>query len=109
MQFCLNLGKLSKSYLCILKFGGVFTRRSDREVTDANEILGIIDKCDVVCIAINDNTYPYIIPVNFGYEFNNGKLTLFFHSSTDGRKHKIIEKIILPLLKWIALVCLCLR
>lgn len=67
-------------------------RRSDREVTDVNDIQSIIDKCDVVRIAINDDTYPYIIPVNFGYEFNGGRLTLFFHSSTEGYKHKVIEK-----------------
>lgn len=67
-------------------------RRSDREITDLNEIQSIIDKCNVVRIAINDDTYPYIIPVNFGYEFNSGKLTLFFHSSMEGYKHKIIEK-----------------
>lgn len=67
-------------------------RRSDREVTDLNDIQGIIDRCDTVRLSINDDTYPYIIPVNFGYEFNDDKLTLFFHSSKDGHKHEIIEK-----------------
>lgn len=67
-------------------------RRSDREVTDVKDIQNMIDKCEVVRIAINDDTYPYIIPVNFGYEFNGGRLTLFFHSSTEGYKHKVIEK-----------------
>lgn len=84
-------------------------RRRDREVTDVNDIQSIIDKCDVVRIAINDDTYPYIIPVNFGYELNGDKLTLFFHSSTEGYKHKVIEKIIMPLLKWTVLICLCRR
>ncbi len=67
-------------------------RRSDREITDVNDIQSIIDKCDVIRIAINNDTYPYIIPVNFGYEFNSGKLTLFFHSSIAGCKHNIIER-----------------
>lgn len=67
-------------------------RRTDREITNVNDIKSIIDKCDVIRIAMNDETYPYIIPVNFGYEFIDDKLTLFFHSSTEGYKHKVIEK-----------------
>lgn len=66
-------------------------RRTDREITNVNDIKNIIDKCDVIRIAINDEIYPYIIPVNFGYEFIDDKLTLFFHSSTEGYKHKVIE------------------
>ena len=66
-------------------------RRTDREITNVNDIKNIIDKCDVIRIAINDEVYPYIIPVNFGYEFIDDKLTLFFHSSTEGYKHKVME------------------
>ena len=67
-------------------------RRIDREIKNINDIKNIVDQCDVIRIAINDEIYPYIIPVNFGYEFIDNKLTLFFHSSTEGYKHKIIEK-----------------
>ncbi len=67
-------------------------RRTDREVTNIKDIQTIMDKCDVIRIAIHDTIYPYIFPVNFGYAFTEDKLTLFFHSSTEGYKHKVIEK-----------------
>ena len=43
-------------------------RRHDREITDKNEILEIMDRCDVCRLAFNDGDYPYILPLNFGIE-----------------------------------------
>ena len=43
-------------------------RRKDREITDREEILAIIRKCDVCRIALNDGDYPYIVPLNFGLD-----------------------------------------
>ena len=37
-------------------------RREDREITDFNEIINIIKKCDVCRIALNDKDFPYIVP-----------------------------------------------
>ena len=46
-------------------------RRSDREITDLKEIVEIMRKCDVCRLALNDDGYPYIIPLNFGMCFDN--------------------------------------
>jgi nitroimidazol reductase NimA-like FMN-containing flavoprotein (pyridoxamine 5'-phosphate oxidase superfamily) len=35
---------------------------------------------------------PYIVPMNFGYEYENEKLTLFYHGAKEGKKHDIISK-----------------
>jgi nitroimidazol reductase NimA-like FMN-containing flavoprotein (pyridoxamine 5'-phosphate oxidase superfamily) len=67
-------------------------RRSDREIKDPEEIMKVIDKCDVCRIGLADNDVPYVVPLNFGYEYAGGKLTLYFHGAKEGRKHEIIQK-----------------
>lgn len=61
-------------------------RRKDREVTDVNEKLEIIEKCDVCRIAFADGDTPYIVPLNFGYSYSEGRLVLYFHCATKGKK-----------------------
>ena len=67
-------------------------RRKDREITDKAEIMEIIAKCDVCRLALSDNNIPYIIPMNYGYEFTDGVLTLYFHGAKEGRKLDIISR-----------------
>ena len=66
-------------------------RRKEREVTDVAEIKEILEKAEVLRIALNNGTYPYVLPVNFGFEMNGQELILFFHGAKDGTKHKVIE------------------
>ena len=56
-------------------------RRYDREITDKNEILEIMSRCDVCRLAFNDGDYPYILPLNFGIGEKEGKIVLYFHSA----------------------------
>ena len=67
-------------------------RRKDREVKDINEIIGIIDQCDIVRIGLADDIYPYIVPVNFSYTYENGQLALYIHGAMAGRKYELIKK-----------------
>jgi len=63
-------------------------RRSDREITDRNDIEDIIKKSSVCRLAMADGNRPYIIPLNFGYRDN----VLYFHSARDGKKIDILRK-----------------
>ena len=67
-------------------------RRKDREITDNKEILNIIDNCDTITIALLDGDKPYLLPMNFGYEFENEKLVFYFHSAKQGKKLDIINE-----------------
>lgn len=67
-------------------------RRSDREVTDIDEIVSIIEKCDACNLGLSQNNMPYIVPLNFGYLMEDGKLTLYFHSAKEGKKLDIIAE-----------------
>jgi uncharacterized protein len=67
-------------------------RRKDREISNIEEIKGIIDKCKVCHLAMVDNGLPYVVPLNFGYTLEDNLLTLFFHSAKSGRKLDILKE-----------------
>lgn len=67
-------------------------RRKDREVTNRDEIIEIMRKCDVCRLAFNDGEYPYIVPLNFGLFEENGSVVLYFHSAKEGRKLAAIDQ-----------------
>lgn len=67
-------------------------RRKDREVTEAKELLRIIDQCKICRIGMQDNAGLYIVPMNFGYIYEDNQLVLFFHSAVKGRKIDALKK-----------------
>lgn len=67
-------------------------RRKDRKVTDKDTINYILEKCKVLHLGLSDNSSPYIVPMNYGFMFNNNKLSFFVHSAPEGRKIDILKK-----------------
>jgi nitroimidazol reductase NimA-like FMN-containing flavoprotein (pyridoxamine 5'-phosphate oxidase superfamily) len=67
-------------------------RRKEREITEISEKITVIDKCKVCRLGLSENNLPYVIPLNYGYVYENEKLTLFFHAALEGRKIDIIKK-----------------
>lgn len=67
-------------------------RRRDREVTQINDLLNIINTCKVCRIGAQDEEGIYIVPMNFGYTYEDEELTLFFHSAKKGRKIDAFKK-----------------
>lgn len=67
-------------------------RRKDREVTDITEIKAILDLCKTCHVAMIDDGKPYLVPLSYGYEMDDGILTLYFHSAKEGRKIDIWKK-----------------
>ena len=49
-------------------------RRKDREVKGFEDIIKIMEKCDVCRIALNNDGYPYILPLNFGLKVEGEKV-----------------------------------
>lgn len=47
-------------------------RRKDREVTELETVKEIIRQCDVLRLGLADGDYPYIVPMNFGWEEKEG-------------------------------------
>jgi len=67
-------------------------RRKDREIAEISEIIEIMKKCDSCSVAFFDEVFPYVIPMNFGFEHKNDELSLYFHSAEIGKKLDLIRK-----------------
>ena len=67
-------------------------RRKDREITDFHDIMDIMNKCDTCRLALFDQEYPYIVPLNFGVNIEDGQLYLYFHSANQGTKLDLIRQ-----------------
>ncbi len=65
--------------------------RREREVTDINEIIRILDESKIAHIGLVDGDEPYVVPMNYGYVMNDGKLTIYLHGAKRGRKLDLIR------------------
>lgn len=66
-------------------------RRKDRQVTDLSDIAAIVKNCEVCRLGMTDGSIPYVVPMNYGYEFSGETLTLYFHCAKEGRKLDILR------------------
>lgn len=64
-------------------------RRNDREITDKEAIELFISEEQILRIAFYDNGDIYIVPVNYGYLYENGKYSFYFHGAKAGRKYEL--------------------
>ncbi|MCD7828945.1 MAG: pyridoxamine 5'-phosphate oxidase family protein [Clostridiales bacterium] len=67
-------------------------RRKDRELTDFGELCALVDRCQVVRLAMTDGETPYVVPLSFGWSAEGGRLTLYFHSAQEGRKLDLLRR-----------------
>ncbi len=65
--------------------------KKDREVRNIEEIYSIISACKVMRIAMHDEPSPYIVPLSFGCELSDGKIILYAHSATQGKKLELLR------------------
>ena len=64
-------------------------RRNDREITDKTLIEQFIAKEQIIRIAFYDNGDLYIVPLNYGYIYENEKYVFYFHGAKAGRKYEL--------------------
>ena len=65
--------------------------RREQQVTDINEIIEILEKSKVVHVGMIDGDEPYVVPMNYGYVLEDGKLTIYLHGARRGRKIDAIK------------------
>mgnify|MGYP000039861671 CR=1 FL=1 len=58
-------------------------RRKDRELKDMADIVSIAKRETVCTVAFHDEPCPYLIPLNYGAEVEDGKLILYFHGAKE--------------------------
>ena len=93
---CLNTlknGHAAMRHDLIYDRRSIFMRRSDRAITDYDDILELVKRCDVCRVAMFDEQYPYIVPMNFGYKLeDDGAMIIYFHGAKQGKKHDLLSK-----------------
>lgn len=71
-------------------------RRKDREVTDFDEIIDILSRCEVMHLAMVCDGKPYSVPLNFGFTVKDigdtKHVELYFHGAKDGQKIRAIRE-----------------
>ena len=65
--------------------------KRERQVTDPQQIRQILDDGKVLHLGLSVNDEPYVVPMNYGYTMEDGKLTLYLHSAVRGKKLDMIR------------------
>ena len=65
-------------------------RRKDREITDHTELLAVLDRCQVLHLALNGKDAPYVVPLSFGWEEREGAVCLYVHGALSGLRHELL-------------------
>lgn len=66
--------------------------KRELEITDTEEILDILERGQVLHLGLSDDDMPYVVPMNYGYTYENGKLVLYIHGAKTGYKYEVIKK-----------------
>lgn len=67
-------------------------RRKDREIRDISKIESIIANARYMHLGMFDKEFPYVVPLHYGYQMEDGKLTFYVHSAMEGHKLECLQK-----------------
>ena len=65
--------------------------KRERQITDEGQITAILDAAQVLHLGMAVDNEPYVVPMNYGYTRENGKLVLYLHSALKGKKLDMIQ------------------
>lgn len=66
-------------------------RRNDEEIRSFDDMLEVVAAGEVCRLGLRDGDEVYIVPLNYGYETQDGRLVLYFHGAKEGRKIDLIR------------------
>ena len=66
--------------------------KRERQITDEQQIMDILAAGKVLHLGLAVDNEPYVVPMNYGYTRENGKLVLYLHSAVRGKKLDMIRK-----------------
>jgi nitroimidazol reductase NimA-like FMN-containing flavoprotein (pyridoxamine 5'-phosphate oxidase superfamily) len=66
-------------------------RRKDREIVDKESLRAILENADACRLAFARGDMPYIVTMNFGFEWEGAFPVLYFHSAREGRKLEMMR------------------
>ena len=65
--------------------------KRENQITDPAEIRRILDTAKVLRLGIAVDNVPHIVPMNYGYTLEDGRLTLYLHSAVKGDKLELLR------------------
>ena len=65
--------------------------KRERQITDPQQIMDILDRGKVLHLGLCADNMPYVVPMNYGYTMEGGKLTIYLHSSVRGKKLDMLQ------------------
>ena len=66
--------------------------KRELKITDMDEIQKILDTCKVLHLGLALDGEAYVVPMNYGYCLEDGKLTLYLHSALRGKKLDMMRR-----------------
>ena len=61
------------------------------QITDEAKIREILDTAKVLHLGLAVDNEPYVVPMNYGYCLEEGRLTLYLHSAVRGKKLDMVR------------------
>ena len=65
--------------------------KRERQVTDEKQIMAIMDAGKVLHLGLAVDNESYVVPMNYGYTHENGKMVIYLHSAVRGKKLDMIR------------------
>ena len=60
--------------------------KRERQISDPDQIRHVLDTGKVLHLGLAVDNEPYVVPMNYGYTMEDGKLRLYLHSALRGKK-----------------------
>ena len=60
--------------------------KRELQITDEGQIRAILDTAKVLHLGMCADNEPYVVPMNYGYTLEEGKLVFYLHSAVLGKK-----------------------
>ncbi len=65
-------------------------KRKEKEISDKNEMLAILENAEYITIAMCANNEPYLVTLSHGYDRDRN--CIYFHSAREGKKIDILKE-----------------
>ena len=65
--------------------------KRELQITDEGKIKAILDAAKVLHLGLAVDNEPYVVPMNYGYSLEDGRLVIYLHSALQGKKLDMIR------------------
>ena len=65
--------------------------KRETQIVDENQIIHILNTAKVLNLGLAADNMPYVVPMNYGYTLEDGKLVFYLHSAVKGNKLDMIR------------------